>query len=151
MLAWLFGVRDEPTLALARELGEAMQLTNILRDVREDLNRGRMYLPKSAFEHFRVTHEDLKASEWSVNVRAMLAHYVEHARRAYAKSLVGVDNIPGLRRRMTVNVMARVYGGILDELEEREMHDGPRATVSNARRLGLLTTGVLETSIWRRA
>ncbi len=151
MMAWLFGVRDEQTLSRARDLGEAMQLTNILRDVREDLRRGRVYLPQSAFARFGVTLAEVEASVWSLNVRAMLGHYVEHARRMYESGTLGVSNIPGLRRRMTVSVMARVYGGILDELEARDMHDGPRATVSSSRRFGLLATGVLETSVWRQA
>jgi phytoene synthase len=151
MMAWLFGVRDETTLSHARDLGEAMQLTNILRDVREDLQRGRVYLPLSAFHRFGVTKAALEASEWTLNVRAMLGYYVEQARRLYGSAMLGVDHIPGLRRRMTVSAMARVYGGILDELEARDMQDGPRATVSTARRLGLLATGVLETAVWRQA
>lgn len=150
LMAWMFGVRDVIALHAAKTLGNAMQLTNVLRDVREDLGRGRVYLPQRALDDYGVDASMLARAPHDARVRTLISAYVERARRLYEEALPGIDAIPAFRARACVSVMAHVYAGILDELEQRGFAPAERATVPSSRRVTLACTAVLTTSVWSR-
>jgi 15-cis-phytoene synthase len=101
----------------ARQLGLAFQLTNFIRDVAEDLDRGRVYLPAADLESFGVGRDDLAAPSANPAVRRLIAFEVERARDHYRRAQPGLALLPA-RSRRCVRLAYAVYGGILDRVEE---------------------------------
>ncbi len=114
--AEIFGYRDRHTLKYAETLGTAFQLTNILRDVREDAERGRIYLPlDELFEH-RVNPHDLLRLEPGEGMRGLCRHQAQRARDYYRRAL---DYLPDIDREAQRSglIMAGIYRTLLDEIE----------------------------------
>jgi phytoene synthase len=101
----------------ARQLGLAFQLTNFIRDVAEDLARGRVYLPAADLERFGVRPDDLAATSASPAVRQLVAFEIERARAHYRSALPGLAVLPP-RSRRCVRLASVVYGGILNRVEQ---------------------------------
>ena len=100
----------------ARQLGLAFQLTNFIRDIAEDLDRGRVYLPAADLAQFGVHRDDLAAPSASPAVRRLVAFEIERARAHYRDALPGLTMLPA-RSRRCVRLAGVVYGGILDHIE----------------------------------
>ncbi len=100
----------------ARALGLAFQLTNFLRDVGEDLDRGRVYLPQEDLRRFGADpHARVVTPEW----RALMAFEVERNRRLYREADDGIPALPGASRRCVAT--ARVlYARILERIEDAD-------------------------------
>jgi phytoene synthase len=140
MMLPILGSRD-PVAARepARQLGLAFQLTNFIRDVAEDLGRGRIYLPLADLSRFGVDPGDLVSSAAAgaatEPIRALIGYQVSRARAHYAAAAPGV---PLLEPASQAGIRAafRLYSGILDEVE-RAGYDvfAGRAVVPNRRRL----------------
>jgi len=119
----LWGFHDERAIAAAIDCGTAFQLTNILRDVREDAVRGRMYVPREDLERFHLTAAELATHDPSREpgddrIRQLMQFEVSRAREYYAraKALFTWLDRPG---RPILEAMLRIYGGLLDEIERR--------------------------------
>jgi 15-cis-phytoene synthase len=118
----IFGYRDPATRTYASELGVALQLTNILRDVPVDLARGRIYIPLEDLDRFRVTEADLRAACTadgagpSPRLRELLAHQAARARRYYARAREALprEDAP---RLVAAEIMSGIYRGILTRIE----------------------------------
>jgi phytoene synthase len=112
MLSRILGVRDPEAEPHAIDLGLAMQLTNIVRDVREDAERGRVYLPRTRLAAYGVTPEQVVAGTAPRGaLRQVCLEVLELADRYYASAEQGFRFIP-LRARFGVAVAARVYASI---------------------------------------
>ena len=118
IMARILGFGDPRCLADARALGIAMQLTNILRDVREDFDRGRIYLPSEELSRFGVTEQALREHRVDESFREMLRFQIERARRYYREAEPGIADLSGPSNRACVRVMSRLYSKILDAIEE---------------------------------
>lgn len=136
----VFGFKGDRQAAreAAVDLGLAMQLTNILRDVAEDLDRDRVYLPQEDLERFGVSEEQLAEGRSDAAWRALCAFEVERAR---ALSRSGSRLIPHVRRRSRICpvALASIYGTLLDAIEARG-HDvfRERVSLSGRRKLSLV-------------
>ena len=119
MMAPLLGTTDPVALAHAADLGRAMQLTNILRDVREDLGRGRIYLPQEDLAACDVSEDDLRRGVLDDRMRSLLGLQVTRARTLYASAQQGVPFLQGFGSQRVVRLMGEVYGGVLDVIEAR--------------------------------
>lgn len=120
--AWLtraFGVSDPWVLERAHALGHAMQLTNIIRDVGEDLALGRVYLPADRMTGHGVGRASLLHMQAGAKVRpgyvALLEEMMAHADAAYEVSYEGIPHLPSFFQR-PVTVAAQVYRGIHDRV-----------------------------------
>ena len=115
----IFGYQDRNTLKYAENLGMALQLTNIIRDVREDAERGRIYLPQEDLQKFNVKTDDLLALKSSDELTACLKFETDRARHYYQ---LAMDALPDNDRysQRTGLIMAAIYEATLDEIE----HDG---------------------------
>ncbi len=102
----------------ATDLGIALQLTNILRDIAEDGERGRVYLPQEEVEWFGYSDAELLARQVTPEFRRLVAYQVHRAREFYASGRRLLPLLP-VRARACVGVMAGVYSSILDEIERR--------------------------------
>lgn len=100
--------------ARAVKLGQAMQLTNILRDVGEDLERDRVYLPLDLLRAHGVEVEDLRAGRVTPGYRALMAHLEGKARALYREGLAGLGHLKV--GRAAIALAALQYRGILDKL-----------------------------------
>jgi len=114
--AEIFGYVDPATRDYARNLGVAFQITNIIRDVGEDVQRGRVYLPEDELSRFGVEPKDLLARRASAGFKALMAHQVERARSFYARALAALPS--GDRRAQRPGLIAgAIYQALLAEIE----------------------------------
>jgi phytoene synthase len=133
----IFGYTDPRARQYAIDLGMALQLTNILRDVGADARVGRVYLPRVDLRAHGVTPEDLRAGRYDDRVLAVLraqaarAHeYYERAERAFPR----VD----ARSLVPARIMGAIYEALLHEIEARRFRVfGERITVSTRRKVGI--------------
>jgi phytoene synthase len=117
MMAPILESSDPPAArAHARQLGLAFQLTNFLRDVGEDYQRGRIYLPAEDLERFGVRRADLAPGPAGPAVRALLAFEVGRARAHYRAAEPGIALLVA-SSRPCVRVAFDLYRGILEEVE----------------------------------
>jgi phytoene synthase len=118
MMAPILESADPPAARThARQLGLAFQLTNFLRDIGEDLERGRVYLPATDLERFGVTRADLAAPRATPAVAELLAFEVGRAKAHYRAAAPGIGLLAP-SSRPCVQVAFDLYGGILDEVEQ---------------------------------
>ncbi len=117
MAAEIFGFQDRSTIKYAHNLGMAFQLTNILRDVHEDLQRGRLYIPLNELEKFQVRPEDLQAGQYSENITALFASQAQRARDYYRQAFEMLSDQDRYPQRCGL-IMAAIYQSTLDEIEE---------------------------------
>jgi phytoene synthase len=126
MCVRIFGCTDPGSRQYAIDLGVALQLTNILRDVPGDLSRGRVYLPLQDLVRFGVAEGDLGAEAMhaghgvrSPQVKALLAFQAERARQYYARADAALPR-PDARRLVAARIMGNIYRGILDRIERAD-------------------------------
>ena len=131
----------------ARQLGLAFQLTNFIRDVSEDLDRGRTYLPDAHLAEFGVTRADLYAAQAAgrstPQIKALIRAEVARADEHYAAAAPGIPLLlPGSQACM--RTAYELYGGILDEVAAEDYDVFTRrATVPNQRRAAVVARSLL--------
>ena len=113
----IFGCRSEQSRRYAVDLGLALQLTNILRDVAPDLARGRLYIPLEDLAAFGCTEDDLRAGLVG-NVPQLLAHQARRAREHYARAHAALPR-DERRRLVAAEIMGAIYRAILARIERR--------------------------------
>jgi len=139
MMTLLMGVRDPAALARACDLGIAMQLTNIARDVGEDARAGRLYLPLDWLADARLdTAAFLAAPLPGPALAQVIARLLDEADRLYARAHEGVARLP-LACRPAILAAAEIYAAIGREVARRG-HDSvsARARVGAGRKLALI-------------
>jgi len=115
----VWGAEDwEHAQQMAVECGVAFQLTNILRDIREDAQRGRLYLPAEDLEKFEVSEEDILQQRMTPSVRRLVSFEADRARTRYEYSqplqcLIARDS------RATFLTMYGIYRGVLEQIMRR--------------------------------
>ncbi len=112
----IFGYRQPQAKTFAVDLGIAMQLTNILRDVKEDAGRGRIYLPQQDLRDFGVSEEDLLAGRLSEPFRTLMRYQARRARKYFASGIRLLPLLPP-RSRMCTAVLQGLYTEILNRIE----------------------------------
>ena len=115
----IFGYRDDSALAPAEACGIAFQLTNILRDVKEDAGRDRIYLPLEDMQRFGVSEADIIQQRFSPAFKALMKFEADRARGYYERAqplfgLIAPDS------RATLAVMVGVYSALLDKIVARD-------------------------------
>jgi phytoene synthase len=146
MMLPVLGVCDPRARQPAMDLGVAFQLTNFLRDVAEDWDRGRIYLPLEDLERFGVGEWDFHARHVGPRFRRLLAYEAGRTRALYRRAEAGWALLPPASRRC-IRVAHRLYGGILDALE-RAGYDvfDVRAALSRRRKLAITAREVVRPS-----
>ena len=114
--ARIFGQTQEATTQYAHTLGQALQLTNIIRDVGEDAMRGRIYLPVNELQQFDVKAHEVLKREYSERFVALMRFQAERAHRLYDQALA---LLPAADRRAQKPglMMASIYRTLLREIE----------------------------------
>ncbi len=136
---YIFGFGDDAAPAHARDLGVGMQIINIMRDVREDAERDRIYLPADEMADHGVSEEQLLAGETSEGFRALMAQQAERAHHYVER---GERLLPLLdrRARMCVAMLSGLYREILADIEAAgfDVVLDRRVSLSTRRKLGLM-------------
>lgn len=112
----IFGYRDPGARAYAVNLGVALQLTNIIRDVAADLRRGRLYLPAEDLARFGVAERDLEAGTVTPAIRNLLRFECERAREYYRRASADLPR-GDARSLVAAEIMGGIYFGILQRIE----------------------------------
>jgi len=115
----ILGFNDPRAKIYAVDLGIAMQLTNILRDIGEDYRRGRIYLPQKELTRFKVTRENIADRAVDRNFIELMKFQIERARGFYREAERGVSYLTDRDSRLVVTVMQAMYAGILARIEEK--------------------------------
>lgn len=115
----VFGYRDSAAEPLAERLGLAFQLTNIIRDVKEDAAMGRVYLPEEDLEKFGISPGELRSAADPAKLRPLLAMEADRARECYRAAaelipLIDEDSQPALW------VLATIYRRLLEKIALRQ-------------------------------
>jgi phytoene synthase len=135
----------------ASDLGMAFQLTNFLRDVEEDMRRGRIYLPQQALRRFGVDPAQLVRGPIDDDIRALLAHEIERTRTLYASASEGVELVHPTSRACLRAAIA-LYGEILDVIERADYDVfSRRLAVRRSRRIRVGVDGLVKSWIVRAA
>lgn len=114
----IFGYKDTRAKKYAVELGIAMQLTNILRDIKEDFLRNRIYLPEDEMRKFGVSEEEISRGSLNNAFKELLKFEIERARKYYESSRPGINMITDANSRLVTTAMKEMYSGILVSIEK---------------------------------
>ncbi|MCX6538236.1 MAG: presqualene diphosphate synthase HpnD [Acidobacteria bacterium] len=112
----IFGYKDARCREYALNLGVALQLTNILRDLGKDLGIGRLYLPQDDLARCGVTEDALRAGVVSGPVRSLLTLEAEKARDYYRRAALALPPIDA-RRLVAARIMGAIYFDLLRRIE----------------------------------
>jgi 15-cis-phytoene synthase len=112
----IFENRSAPCQEYAIDLGIAMQLTNIIRDISEDLRKNRIYIPRDEMGRFRVSEESLKSKTINENFKELLGFQISRAMEYYSRSQKGIRLIRNYRCRFVVLAMKENYSNILSKI-----------------------------------
>jgi phytoene synthase len=116
LAAGVFGVTDPRTFEYARQLGLALQLTNIIRDVGEDARRGRVYLPLEDLQRHGVKVADLLATRYVDGYLPLMRFQAARAHAAYRQALAVLPEADRRAQRPGL-IMGAIYASLLQEIE----------------------------------
>jgi phytoene synthase len=114
----VFGCRDSRSREYAFNLGLALQLTNIIRDIKADLKQGRVYLPQEDLARFGVSEQALGAGVMTGAIAKLLAHECQRARQFYATAAQALPHTES-RKLVAAEIMGAIYFEILQRIERR--------------------------------
>jgi phytoene synthase len=117
----IFGYTDPATRQYAVHLGKALQLTNILRDIRSDAERGRIYLPLAELARFQVAPEEILGSQYSDRFFALAQSVAERARHYYQSARQALPEVDR-RSMVAAELMGSVYWRLLRKLEAQRFN-----------------------------
>ncbi len=144
MTSEVFGYEGESALRYATDLGIAMQLTNILRDVGEDLRRGRIYLPETDMKMFNVSESQLYNGDIDENFRDLMRYQIRRARAYYQSADRGIVML-SKDSRLPVYLARHNYSRILDKIEENEYNVlDQRAYLNQSEKLSIIPKVLFE-------
>jgi len=140
----IFGYRDPAAEPLAENLGLAFQLTNIIRDIKEDAAMGRIYLPGEDLASFKIAASELRASTIPERLRWLLAAEADRAREYYGAAidlmpLIDEDSQPALW------VLVTIYRRLLEKITERKFDVfGQKINLTVREKVFILGKGLLK-------
>ena len=133
----IFGYTDPRTRQYAVDLGTALQLTNIIRDVGADARGGRVYVPQEDLRKFGVTVDDLQVGRYTEPFVQLMRHQADRARRFYRAAQASFPSADA-RSLVPAEIMGRIYLALLEEIEARRFQVfGERITVPTGRKVAI--------------
>jgi len=115
----VFGCRDSRSREYAFNLGLALQLTNIIRDIKADCEQGRVYLPQEDLARFGVSEQALASGVMTDAMRKLLAHECQRARQFYTVAAQAMPHAES-RKLVAAEIMGAIYFEILQRIERRD-------------------------------
>lgn len=148
MMSEILGYSSKDALPYAVKLGEAMQITNILRDIREDYDEmGRVYIPQEYMEKFNYTEEDIKAHRVNDNFISLCEFLMQKAEKLYNESDKGIIMLEK-DSRFSIESARIIYSAIIPKIRENNYDVfSQRASVSMAEKLYILTRSIVKSKL----
>lgn len=145
IMTYVIGYTDDKALEYAPFLGEAMQMTNFLRDIGEDYDqRGRIYIPQDDLLTYKVTKEMIQSHQLTSEFVNCIQYQIQRTRELYRKSDKGLQYL-NKRGRFAVIMASRMYEAILDKIEQNNYDVlTKRARTSKREKVYILGKAVLE-------
>lgn len=139
----IFGARSPEAVTYAKELGLALQVTNIIRDVAHDFREmGRIYLPRQEMERFGYTRDALAAEQWDESFRALMTFQADRAEAFYQNATAAYPR--GDRRALVAaEIMRRVYYRLLQKIRQDQYRVFEKKyRLSRFEKLGCIARGI---------
>ena len=138
MMTYVLGYKDERAFDYAKQLGIAMQLTNILRDIKEDKDMGRIYLPQKDMVRFGVSEQDILKEKITPQLKALMKFQIERADHYYAEAVSGISLLE-TESQYAIYSAAKIYRGILRKIEDQDYNPFlGRVFVPSSQKIGIL-------------
>jgi phytoene synthase len=148
MMTCVLGYSDREAFSYAEKMGVAMQLTNILRDVREDKEMQRIYVPLEDLDRFGVDETDIFHERFTPDVRRLMKFQVERAHYYYDEGDKGIQLLPK-ETRFAISSASKIYRGILRKIEERDYNPFlGRVFVPQRKKIRILAGEILRTKLF---
>ena len=119
MSMYIVGFKTNAAIPYAIKLGVALQMTNILRDVGEDYQNGRLYLPRQEMAFYGIREEDIAEGRLTDNWRQFMKFQIDRTRQLYQESWSGVKMLER-EGQLAIGAASVFYSGILDEIEKND-------------------------------
>lgn len=147
MMTHILGYKDKRAFEYAKLLGIAMQLTNILRDIKEDKEMGRIYLPQADLSVFGVSNQDILNEKMTPQLRALMKFQIKRADRYYFEAIPGISLLK-TESQYAIHSAAKIYRGILRQIEARNYNPFTgRVFVPPIQKIGILLHEVLRMKV----
>ncbi len=114
----ILGYKNPQTIEYAKKLGTALQLINILRDVKEDTERGRFYIPQNEMQHFQVTQQMLTGSHENEQILKLFEFQAQRAEQIYLDAFKLLDPEDRHTQRTGI-IMAEIYFALLKKIQQQ--------------------------------
>lgn len=150
MMTHILGYSSKEAFVYAEKLGIAMQLTNILRDVQEDMQQmGRIYLPLNELAQYGLSEQDIEQENFTPAFKSFMQFQVQRAQTYYTEAAPGIPML-NHRSQYAIYAASRIYGGILNEVEKRGFNPFlGRVVVTKASKLAILFQEIIKTRLGR--
>lgn len=116
MMTHVLGYSDNKVFQYAKKLGIAMQLTNILRDIKEDKEMGRIYIPQKDLVQYGVSEDDILEEKMTPQLQALMEFQIARADRYYTEAIPGIALLVN-ESQYAIYSAAKIYRGILRKVE----------------------------------
>ena len=145
IMSYVIKYTDDKALVYARKLGEAMQMTNFLRDIDEDYRqRQRIYMPQDELATYHITEQMIQDKVMNNDMKKFMKYQVKKTHYLYQEANKGIQYLDP-RGRFAVTMASRMYEAILDKIEQQEYNIFlKRARTSKREKIYLLGKTVLE-------
>lgn len=138
MMTFVMGYSHADAFIYAEKLGIAMQLTNILRDIKEDKELDRIYIPVAELESYQITEADVKNERFSPQFKELMEFQVNRTRQYYQDAEPGIKMLDK-KSRFAIYSALRIYSDILKKIEVRDYNPFPgRVYVPRLFKIGIL-------------
>lgn len=145
MMSYILGFKEDKALIHAEKMGIAMQLTNILRDVKEDKYMGRIYLPLAELRERKISEFNIINENSTPELIDYMKFNVDRAKKYYSEGDEGI-HLLHKDARFAIHTASRIYGKILDIITERNYNPfDERAFVPKSQKFGILLNELLKT------
>jgi phytoene synthase len=145
MMTPILGAKNPEALVHAEKLGIAMQLTNILRDIKEDKNMDRIYLPLEEIRQFGVDPDDIFNERMTEGMRNLMKFQVDRAHAYYDEADAGIKMLDR-DAQFAIYSASKIYRGILRKIEMRDYNPFlGRVFVPNGKKISIVAGEVLRT------
>lgn len=147
MMTHVLGYKDTRAFEYAKHLGIAMQLTNILRDIKEDKEMGRIYLPEMDLDLFGVSEQDIFNEKMTPQLQALMKFQIKRADRYYSEAIPGISLLK-TESQYAIYSSAKIYRGILRKIEAQNYNPFlDRVFVPPIQKIGILLHEVLKMKV----
>jgi phytoene synthase len=119
MMTYILGYQSPDAFGYAVKLGVAMQLTNILRDVHEDIQRDRLYFPLDELQQFQVEESEIKQGVFLDRLKKLMQFSADRAHRYYEEARPGISLL-SRKCQFAIEAASRIYGGILEQIRAHD-------------------------------